>query len=203
MKIICIGRNYVEHAAEMKSEVPEKPVWFMKPQTAIINKNQPFYYPDFSKEIHHEVEVVVKIKKAGKHIQEKFAHLYYDEISIGLDLTARDLQAEAKKKGLPWEIAKAFDGSAPLGKFVSLSEFENIQNIDFRLLKNGEIIQASNTKNMIFSVDKLISYVSQFVSLKIGDLIFTGTPKGVGPVKIGDKLEAYLGEKLLLKTLVK
>lgn len=203
MKIICIGRNYVEHAAEMKSEVPEKPVWFMKPQTAIINKNQPFYYPDFSNEIHHEVEVVVKIKKAGKHIQEKFAHLYYDEISIGLDLTARDLQAEAKIKGLPWEIAKAFDGSAPLGKFVSLSEFENIQNIDFKLLKNGEIIQASNTKHMIFSVDKLISYVSQFVSLKIGDLIFTGTPKGVGPVKIGDKFEAYLGEKLLLTTEIK
>lgn len=203
MKIICIGRNYIEHAAEMKSEVPEKPVWFMKPQTAIINKNQPFYYPEFSKEIHHEVEVVVKIKKAGKHIQEKFAHLYYDEISIGLDLTARDLQAEAKKKGLPWEIAKAFDGSAPLGTFVNLNEFENIQNIDFKLLKNGEIIQASNTKHMIFSVDKLISYVSQFVSLKIGDLIFTGTPKGVGPVKIGDKFEAYLGDKLLLKTAVK
>jgi len=203
MKIFCIGRNYVEHAAEMKSEVPDKPVWFMKPQTAIINKNQPFYYPDFSNEIHHEVEIVVKIKKAGKHIQEKFAHLYYDEISIGLDLTARDLQAEAKKKGLPWEIAKAFDGSAPLGKFVNLSEFDDIQNIDFKLLKNDEIIQASNTKNMIFSVDKLISYVSQFVSLKIGDLIFTGTPKGVGPVKIGDKLEAYLGEKLLLKTEIK
>ncbi len=192
MKIICIGRNYAEHAKEMKAETPTEPVFFMKPETALVRDGWPFFYPDFSKEIHHEVEIVIKINKVGKNIQRQFAYKYYDEISIGIDFTARDLQAQCKAKGLPWEKAKAFDGSAPIGKFVPISHFKNINDINFRLDINGKTIQQGNTRDMIFSFDTIIEYVSKFVTIKDGDLIYTGTPVGVGPVNIGDKLEAFI-----------
>lgn len=192
MKIICIGRNYAEHAKEMKAETPTEPVFFMKPETALVRDGWPFFYPEFSKEIHHEVEIVIKICKVGKNIQRQFAYKYYDELSIGIDFTARDLQAQCKAKGLPWEKAKAFDGSAPIGKFVQISHFKNINNLNFRLDINGKTIQQGNTKDMIFSFDTIIEYVSKFVTLKDGDLIYTGTPVGVGPVNINDKLEAFI-----------
>lgn len=196
MKIICIGRNYAEHAKEMKSELPSEPVFFMKPDTALL-KEEDFYHPEFTKELHHEIELVLKICKAGKHIEEQFAHKYYDEIGIGIDFTARDIQAKCKEKGLPWEKAKAFDNSAPIGKFVN-KEFLEISNINFELKINGESCQKGNSKDLIFSFDKVISYVSRFVTLKTGDLIYTGTPEGVGQVNIGDKLEGFLnGEKFL------
>jgi acylpyruvate hydrolase len=198
MKIICIGRNYAEHAREMNSAVPSEPVFFLKPDTALIKDDQPFYYPDFSKEIHHEVEVVLKISKAGKNIAVEFAPKYYEEIGIGIDFTARDIQARCKEKGLPWEKAKAFDGSAPLGKFIHKKELPDLSDINFHLEINGNTVQQGNTKDLIFSFDTVISYVSQFFTLKTGDLIYTGTPEGVGPVKTGDRLEAYLsGRKLL------
>jgi acylpyruvate hydrolase len=198
MKIICIGRNYAEHAKEMNSAVPTEPVFFLKPDTALIKDNQPFYYPDFSKEIHHEVELVLKINKAGKNIQSQFANKYYDEIGIGIDFTARDLQAECKKNGLPWEKAKAFDGAAPLGKFIEKKQFADETNINFHLTINGNAVQKGNTKDLLFSFDTIIAYVSKFLTLKTGDLIYTGTPQGVGPVSTGDRLEAYIeNEKLL------
>jgi len=198
MKIICIGRNYIDHAKELNNAVPEKPVFFMKPDTALLLKHNPFFYPDFSNEIHYETELVVKIDRNGRNIGEKFAHKYYSEIGIGIDFTARDLQTEAKKKGLPWEIAKAFDQSAPLGKFLPKEQFKEIQNINFSLKINGELRQQGNSKDMIFTFDQIIAYVSQFITLRTGDLIFTGTPKGVGPAKIEDHFEAYIeGEKLL------
>lgn len=198
MKIICIGRNYSEHIREMKSAVPSEPVFFMKPDSAIITRNRPFYLPDFSKEIHYEAELVLKICKVGKNIQKKFAHTYYDQIGIGLDLTARDLQSKCKEKGLPWLIAKGFDGSAPLGKFHPVSHFKDKGNIRFRLELNGQTVQEASSSEMIFSFDDIISYISRFITLKTGDLIFTGTPSGVGPVKIGDRLEAFIeGEKML------
>lgn len=195
MKIICIGRNYIDHAKELNNPVPEKPVFFMKPQTALLKKNQPFFYPNFSQDIHHEVELVVKINKIGLHIQEKFAHTYYEEIGLGIDFTARDLQAIQKKKGLPWEIAKAFDNSAPIGDFIHKDELGDISKLQISLKKNGSIVQDGSTADMIFSIDRIISYVSQFVSLKMGDLIFTGTPAGVGPVQIGDKLTGYINDR--------
>ena len=195
MKIICIGRNYVNHAKELNNPVPEKPVFFMKPQTAILKKNQPFFYPNFSKDIHYEVELVVKINKIGLHIQEKFAHKYYEEIGLGIDFTARDLQAEQKKKGLPWEIAKAFDYSAPIGDFIHKDELGDLNNLRISLKKNEKIVQDGNTADMIFSIDRIIAYVSQFVSFKMGDLIFTGTPAGVGPVQIGDQLTGLIGNR--------
>jgi 2-keto-4-pentenoate hydratase/2-oxohepta-3-ene-1,7-dioic acid hydratase in catechol pathway len=198
MKIICIGRNYAEHAKEMNAAVPVEPVFFLKPDTALIRDNQPFYYPDFSKEIHHEVELVLKISKPGKNIEEKFAHKYYEEIGIGIDFTARDLQAKCKEKGLPWEKAKAFDGSAPIGIFTDKKKFSELNNIDFHLDVNGKTVQKGNTKDLLFSFDAVISYVSKFFTLKTGDLIYTGTPEGVGPVNIGDKLEAYIGNECLL-----
>lgn len=203
MKIICIGRNYIEHAKELNNPIPKVPIFFLKPETALLQKNQPFFYPEFSKEIHYETEVVFRINKVGKHIEEKFAHTYYDEISLGLDLTARDLQANCKKKGLPWEIAKAFDGSAPLGKFFDKSNYTDINKLNFSLKINGEIRQDGNTKDMIFSIDKIIAYVSQFLTLKIGDLIFTGTPEGVGPIKINDHFEAFIGEEKILDLMIK
>ncbi len=203
MKIICIGRNYAAHAKEMNSAVPTEPVFFFKPDTALLPKRNPFFIPSFSKDVHHELELVVRINRAGKSIEEQFAHRYYNEVSVGIDFTARDLQAECKAKGLPWEKAKAFDGSAPVGDFITLSKTQNIQNIDIKLTKNGEVVQQVNTSQMIFSVNQIISYVSQFVTLKIGDLIFTGTPSGVGPVAINDRLEAYIGEHALLKLNVK
>jgi acylpyruvate hydrolase len=198
MKIICIGRNYSDHAKEMNAPLPSKPVFFMKPDTALLPKRNPFYYPDFTKDLHHELELVVRICKLGKNISEKYAHEYYDEVGLGIDFTARDLQQECKEKGLPWEIAKAFEHSAPLGEvFIPIQQI-NLPNVSFELKKNGETVQIGHVKDMIFSIDQLIAYVSQFMTLKIGDLLFTGTPAGVGPVQIGDKLEGFLnGEKLL------
>jgi acylpyruvate hydrolase len=198
MKIICIGRNYAEHAKEMNSPVPTEPIFFLKPDTAIIKDNQPFYYPDFSKEIHHEVELVIKINKPGKNIDAKFAHKYFDEIGIGIDFTARDLQATCKEKGSPWEIAKAFDGSAPIGKFIDKKKIADQNNINFQLSINGKTVQKGNTKNLLFNFETLIAYVSKFFTLKTGDLIYTGTPEGVGPVAIGDKLQASIENETLL-----
>ena len=203
MKVICIGRNYVDHAKEMNAPLPASPVFFMKPDTAIVTRNRPFFYPGFSKEVHYECELVIRICKVGKNINPKFASTYYNEIGIGLDFTARDLQEDCKKKGLPWLIAKGFDNAAPIGKFVNKSTFSNLGDISFHLDLNGKTVQKGNSADMIFSFDHLISYVSGFITLKMGDLIFTGTPAGVGPVQIGDMLEAYIGEEKLLKCSVK
>lgn len=203
MKIICIGRNYVEHARELNNPLPEKPVFFMKPDTAVIIRNRPFFYPDFSSDIHYETELVIKIKKNGRSIQEKFAAEYYDDIALGIDFTARDLQSQQKAKGLPWEVAKAFDGSAPLSKFIPLAALEDPDNIRFRLDLNGETVQDGESRHMIFPVNRVISYVSQFITLKMGDLIFTGTPKGVGPVKVGDHLVGYIENNKMLDFRVK
>lgn len=192
MKIICIGRNYGAHAKEMNAEVPTKPVFFMKPDTALLKDNEPFYFPNFSNDIHYECEVVVKIAKVGKNIDVKFAHKYYDQISLGIDFTARDLQQECKEKGLPWEIAKSFENSAPISSvFIDKRELD-LNGISFHLEKNGERVQYGNTADFIFKVDEIIAYISKFMTLKTGDLIFTGTPAGVGPVQIGDKLIGYL-----------
>ncbi|PKP11647.1 MAG: 2-hydroxyhepta-2,4-diene-1,7-dioate isomerase [Bacteroidetes bacterium HGW-Bacteroidetes-4] len=199
MKILAIGRNYVEHAKELNNPIPDEPVIFLMPETALIQKNQPFFYPDFSSDIHYEVELVLKINKLGKNIEEKFAHRYYDEIGIGIDFTARDLQQQLKSKGLPWEKAKCFDGAAPLGKFVAKEQLPPVNNISFTLEKNGELVQQGNSGMMINSFDAIIAHVSKFFTLKIGDLIFTGTPAGVGPVKIGDNLVAKIEGKELLK----
>ncbi len=198
MKIICIGRNYADHAKELNNPIPKEPVIFMKPDSSIIRNNQPFFIPKFSNEIHHEVELVIKIKKIGKNISEKYANKYYDNIGIGIDFTARDLQSKLKEKGLPWEKAKGFDGSAPLGKFISKTKVKDLSDINFRLDINKEVVQKGNTKNMLFSFDAIIAHVSKYFVLKIGDLIFTGTPAGVGPVNINDQLDCYIeGEKLL------
>lgn len=201
MKIICIGRNYAEHAKEMKAELPTEPVFFMKPDTALL-KEEDFYLPDFTKDLHHEIELVIKINKVGKHIEEQFAHKYYSEIGLGIDFTARDIQAKCKEKGLPWEKAKAFDNSAPLGNFINKEELE-LNNIQFELKVNGQTRQQGNSKDLIFSFEKVISYVSKFVTLKVGDLIYTGTPEGVGQVHIGDKLEGFLNGKSFLRLNVK
>jgi len=203
MKIICIGRNYIEHAKELSNPIPKEPVFFLKPDTALSKNKQPFYYPDFSNEIHHEIELVIKINRLGKNIEQRFAHKYYDEIGIGIDFTARDIQEVCKQKGLPWEKAKAFDYSAPLGGFVPKSNFENLNNIGFHLDINGKPAQTGNSKDMIFNFDTIISFVSKYFTLKIGDLIFTGTPAGVGPVHKGDLLECYLEEEKLLQLQVK
>ncbi len=203
MKIICIGRNYVAHAQELNNEVPEDPIIFMKPDTAKITDNKPFFYPDFTKDLHYETEVVMRIAKHGKNIQEKFALKYIDSLTVGIDFTARDLQNNQKKKGLPWEIAKSFDQSAAIGKWMPVTAFKDLKNIDFCMYLNRELKQRGNTKNMIFSFEKIISYASQFFTLLKGDLIFTGTPVGVGPVKIGDKLEAFLENDSLLEFDVK
>ncbi|MDM8159514.1 fumarylacetoacetate hydrolase family protein [Labilibaculum sp. K2S] len=198
MKILAIGRNYENHAKELNNPVPEEPVVFSMPDSALLKNNNDFYYPDFSKDIHHEVEVVVKICRVGKNIPLEFAHRYYDEIGLGIDFTARDIQAECKKKGLPWEKAKAFDGAAPISKFISKDKFKDINQLNFHLDINGNRVQTGNTSNMIFSIDYLISYLSQYFTLKIGDLIYTGTPEGVGPVAIGDHLIAELeGERMM------
>jgi len=203
MKIICIGRNYVEHAHELNNPVPDNPVFFMKPETALIRAGLPFFYPDFSNEVHYEVELVLRICKLGKHINEKFAHTYYDGIGVGIDFTARDVQNICKQKGLPWEIAKAFDGSAPVSDFIPVSHFHNIYDINFSLQKNNSTVQQGNSGMMIFNFEKIIAFISRFVTLKIGDLIFTGTPAGVGEVSVGDTLEAFIDEKSLLKLMVK
>lgn len=198
MKILAIGRNYAEHIAELNNERPDEPVIFTKPDTALLKNNQPFYYPDFSKDIHHEVELVIKISKEGKNVQEQFAHKYYDQIGIGVDFTARDLQQKAKEKGLPWAIAKGFNGSAPVSEFRPIADFKDINDINFSLTIDGETKQQGNTKLMLFGFDYMVSYLSRFFTLKKGDLIFTGTPKGVGPVHIGNTVAAYIeNEKLL------
>jgi 2-keto-4-pentenoate hydratase/2-oxohepta-3-ene-1,7-dioic acid hydratase in catechol pathway len=191
------------HAKELNNPVPEKPVFFMKPETALLLKNRPFFHPDFSNDIHYEVELVFRINKVGKHIQEKFAHTYYDKVAIGIDLTARDVQAECKAKGLPWEPAKAFDSSAPLSEFIPVSDFDSVHEINFSLNKNGVQVQSGNSKDMLFNIDRIIAYVSQFVTLKIGDLIYTGTPAGVGKIAIGDEFEAFIEGKSMLKMRVK
>ncbi len=198
MKIIGVGRNYADHIKELSNEVPDEPVIFFKPETALITRNQPFFYPSFSNDVHYEVEIVVKISKHGKNIEEQFAHKYYNQIGVGIDFTARDYQAKAKSKGLPWTLAKGFNGSAPISGFKSLSDFKDIQDINFHLLLNDETVQSGNTKLMIYNVAFVVSYISQFIMLKKGDLIFTGTPKGVGPVKVGDNLKAYIEEEKLL-----
>ena len=203
MKIICIGRNYVDHAKELGNVVPEKPVFFMKPDTALLQKNNPFFYPEFSKNVQYETEIVIKINRNGRHIEKQFAYKYFDEIGIGIDFTARDLQAEQKKKGLPWEIAKAFDQSAPVGKFLPVSHFTDLKNIRFSLKINGQTRQQGNTGEMLFDFGDIIAYISQFVSLKTGDLIFTGTPSGVGPITINDHFELFIEDEKMLDFNVK
>ncbi|MTI30892.1 fumarylacetoacetate hydrolase family protein [Xanthovirga aplysinae] len=198
MKIFAIGRNYVEHIEELENERPDEPVIFLKPDTAILKNNEPFYYPEFSNNIHFEVELLLKVCKEGKNIEEKFANKYYDEIGIGIDFTARDLQSKLKAKGLPWEIAKGFNGSAPISSFVPKSNFKNLNDINFSLQINGETRQEGNTRLMLFNFDYIISYVSKFYTLKKGDIVFTGTPKGVGPIKIGEKLSAYINNEKFL-----
>jgi 2-keto-4-pentenoate hydratase/2-oxohepta-3-ene-1,7-dioic acid hydratase in catechol pathway len=192
MKLICIGRNYINHITELKNEKPSDPVVFIKPDTAILLKKQPFFIPDYSKNIQHEVEVIVKINRVGKYIETKFAHKYYDHIGLGIDFTARDLQQKLKASGLPWEKAKAFDGSAVVGKWAPKSTFESLENLSFSLKKNDVVVQSGNTQQMLWGIDAVIAYVSQFFSLKIGDIIFTGTPAGVGQVQAGDILKGYI-----------
>lgn len=198
MKIICVGRNYVEHIKELNNEQPDDPVIFLKPETAIPLKNEPFFYPDFSSDVHYEVEILVKINRVGKNIDEKFAHKYYDDIGVGIDFTARDLQSKLKAKGLPWELAKGFNGSAPISPFVPKTDFPDLQNLNFHLDINGETKQLGNTSLMLFKIDYLISFVSRYFLLQQGDILFTGTPKGVGPVQIGDQLTAYIEDKPML-----
>ncbi len=199
MKIICVGRNYAAHAKELGNPVPETPVIFLKPETALLPRNHPFFYPEFSNDIHFEAELVVRIDRLGKHISLNHAHKYYNEVGIGIDFTARDIQQECKEKGLPWERAKSFDHSAPVSpKFLVLQELPDPQNISFHLLKNGDVVQNGKSRDMIFSINEIIAYVSTFLTLKIGDLIFTGTPPGVGPVQIGDRLEAFVENQRLL-----
>ena len=203
MKILCIGRNYAKHAQELGNTVPTEPLFFLKPETAIQPKGHPFFIPHFSNDIHYEVELVVKINKTGKHIEEKFAHKYYSEIGLGIDFTARDIQQECKAKGLPWEKAKGFDGSAQISNtFIEKSDLE-LDNIPFSLNKNGKQVQLGNSSEMIFKFDKIIAYLSKFYSLKIGDLIFTGTPEGVGKVEKGDLLNGFIGEQEMFKVLIK
>jgi 2-keto-4-pentenoate hydratase/2-oxohepta-3-ene-1,7-dioic acid hydratase in catechol pathway len=199
MKFLCIGRNYVEHAKELGNEVPEEPVIFMKPKSALLQNNMPFYYPAFTNELHYECEVVLRISKNGKHISEENAHQYYDAISVGIDFTARDVQSELKKKGLPWEKAKAWDNSAVLGKWNTIAADLDRKNILFSMKKNGELVQSGNTRDMIHSFDQIIAHVSNFFSLNIGDVIFTGTPKGVGECSVGDELEGFLGDESMFK----
>jgi acylpyruvate hydrolase len=204
MRIFAVGRNYAEHIKELNNERPDEPVIFTKPDTAVLRNNTPFYYPEFSKDVHHEVELVLRICKEGKNIQEKFAGKYFDAIGIGIDFTARDLQQKAKEKGLPWDIAKGFNGSAPLSeKFIPVAEFKNLKDINFSLTINGGIRQQGNTSLMIFSFEYVISYLSKFFTLRTGDLIFTGTPKGVGPVQVGDTLSAFIENEKLLEFDVK
>ena len=192
MKIICIGRNYKNHVNELNNIVPTEPVIFLKPDTSIILKKQPFFIPDFSNDIHHEVEVIVKINRVGKYISKEFAHKYYDKIGLGIDFTARDVQQNQKQFGLPWEKAKAFDGSALIGKWVNKTSFDDINDINFSLMKNNELVQQGNTSQMLWDIDSIIAYVSSFFTLKIGDIIFTGTPAGVGAVKENDKLKGFI-----------
>ncbi len=202
MKIFCIGRNYVNHAKELNNPVPKQPLVFMKPATALLKDNRDFYYPNFTENLHYEAEIVLRICKNGRSVQPKFARKYIDKVSLGIDFTARDLQAKCKAKGHPWEIAKAFDHSAPIGQMIDIKE-EHWENISFSLLKNGEAVQIGNTKDLIFQFETLIAHVSKYFTLQTGDLIYTGTPEGVGPVQIGDKLEGFIGENKLLECNIK
>jgi 2-keto-4-pentenoate hydratase/2-oxohepta-3-ene-1,7-dioic acid hydratase in catechol pathway len=203
MKIICIGRNYADHISELKNERPSDPVIFLKPDTAILLKKQPFFIPDFSNDVHHEVEILVKINKIGKHIEKQFAHKYYDEIGLGIDFTARDLQSKLKEKGLPWEKAKAFDGAAVISGFLPKTDFEDINNINFHLENNGKVVQKGNTSLMLWKIDELIEYISKYFTLKIGDIIFTGTPAGVAKVNPNDRLTGFVENTKVFSILVK
>jgi 2-keto-4-pentenoate hydratase/2-oxohepta-3-ene-1,7-dioic acid hydratase in catechol pathway len=203
MKIIAIGRNYAEHAKELNNPVPGVPVIFMKPDTALLKDNKPFYHPEFSTDIHHEIEIVIKISKEGKHVNQKFADSYFDEVALGVDFTARDIQSRHKEKGLPWELAKAFDGSAPISSFVPKSNFADLRNLNFKLDVNGQTRQEGNTSYMLFSFDYIIAFVSQYITLKKGDLIYTGTPAGVAKVNVGDRLEGYIENQNMLDFYVK
>lgn len=203
MKIFAIGQNYVEHNKEMNSADPSEPIVFMKADTAALKDNKPFFYPDFSEEIHYETELIVRINRLGRNISSRFAHRYYDEIGLGIDFTARDLQRRLKQEGKPWEICKAFDNSAVIGSFIPKEEIDDIQNIDFHLDLNGNTVQQGNSKDMIFSIDELIAYISRFFTVKIGDILFTGTPAGVGKVNIGDRLQGYIFEKKMFDFQVK
>ncbi|MDG1333432.1 MAG: fumarylacetoacetate hydrolase family protein [Crocinitomicaceae bacterium] len=203
MKIICIGRNYADHAKEMNSSVPEVPMFFMKADISLLRPGTPFFYPSFSNDIHYECEVVVKIDRVGKNIAERFAHKYYSEIGLGIDFTARDLQAQCKKKGHPWEIAKSFEGSAAICKQFIPVEGLDVENLQFSMTQNGDGVQNGKTSDMIFTIHQLISYISKFMTLKKGDLIYTGTPAGVGPIAIGDELKGFIGEKEMFRVLVK
>jgi len=203
MKIICVGRNYSAHIAELDNERPEHPILFLKPDSSVLLKNNPFLIPEFSNDVHYEVELLVKIKKIGKHIDKKFAHKYYDEIGLGIDFTARDLQKQLKEKGLPWEKAKSFDGAAVIGTFLPKTTFEDVNNIDFSLQKNGIEVQKGNSVLMLWKIDQLIEYISKYFTLKIGDVIFTGTPSGVGRVQANDVLTGFIEEKELFSIKVK
>tara|TARA_B110000908_G_C10222769_1_gene436256 strand:- start:1231 stop:1842 length:612 start_codon:yes stop_codon:yes gene_type:complete len=203
MKIFCIGRNYVDHAKELGNAVPSEPLIFMKPPTALLINNKPFYYPDFSNDIHYECEIVVKIGKNGKNIQPQFAKNYIKEISLGIDYTARDLQTKLKEKGHPWEIAKGFNGSAVIGNFIPKEQFEDVNNIPFHLIKNGMEVQMGNTKDMLFNIEKIITHISKYFLIHQGDYIYTGTPAGVGPIQIGDLLEGYIQEDKIFQCRIK
>lgn len=203
MKILAIGRNYTEHIKELNNEIPDEPVIFFKPDSALLVNNKPLYYPEFTRDLHYEVELVLKICKHGRHIDARFARNYYKEIAIGVDFTARDVQQKAKEKGLPWTLAKGFDGSAPVSQFLSIEQFEDLNNINFSLSIDGVVRQRGNTGMMIHSFDQIIAYISQFITLKKGDLIFTGTPQGVGPVQIGNTLEAHIENEKLLEVEIK
>lgn len=203
MKIVCVGRNYAAHIEELENERPDHPVLFIKPDTSILQKKQPFFIPHFTDDVHYEVELMVKIDRIGKHIEPEFAPKYYSKIGLGIDFTARMLQKELKAKGLPWEKAKAFDGSAVVGKWVSKSNYENLNNLPFSLCKNGEIVQSATTQNMLWNIDEIIAYVSQFFTLKIGDIIFTGTPSGVSSVKPNDSLQGFIGDEEFFSIKVK
>ena len=203
MKIICVGRNYTDHIKELENNKPKEPVLFLKPDSSIILNNKPFFIPDFSQNIHYELELIIKISRLGKHIQEKFSHKYYNFIGLGIDFTARDLQYDLKSKGLPWEKSKAFDGSCFISKWINKSEFNDVNNLNFKLNKNGKTVQKTNSKLMLWKIDELISYISTFFTLKIGDVIFTGTPAGVGKVSIGDNLEGFVEDNKIFNLNIK
>ena len=202
MKIICIGRNYADHISELGNEKPEQPVIFLKPDTALLKNNDPFYHPSFSDEVHHEVELLIRIKKEGKAIERDFAYKYYDQIGLGIDFTARDIQSNLKSRGLPWELAKGFNGAAPVSDFVDKGGYD-LSNLSFKLLKNGDEVQQGNTSLMLYSIDEIIAFVSRYITLKTGDIIFTGTPKGVSRVTIGDRLEGFIDDKKMFDSAVR
>ena len=203
MKIICVGQNYLNHIKELNSKINKSPILFLKPDSSIIQKNQPFFIPEFSKEIHYEVEIILKFDKLGKHIDRKFSNKYYNQISLGIDFTARDLQEKLKKSGYPWEKAKSFDNSAVIGDWIDINNFQDINNINFCLKLNNEVVQSSNSSNMIWKIDDLVTEVSNYFTLKIGDILFTGTPEGVGKVSIGDVLDGFLEEKKVFSIKIK